>query len=263
MTSTMKLLLASTALGAAALAGCGNPNDVYTDQEYTQTDAETAETGTAQEDRVLAENDTFTERNPEYGPGANQPGPPPVTEDPAMPETGIDPAMDPGDMPPADPEDARYNTAGVETSIVEVASERSDLSTMVAALEAADLEETLSEDGPYTVFAPPNSAFDALPEGTLDTLMQADQKERLSEIVKYHVVEGELHQADLAVEIVAAGGTYDLQTLDGETLTASLDTSGNVVLTDATGATATIVTPDIDADNGIVHTISTVVMPGS
>ncbi len=263
MTNTMKLLLASTALGAAALAGCGNPNDVYTDQEYAQTDAETDDAVMTEEDRVLAENDTFTERNPEYGPGANQPGPPPVTEDPMMPDTTTDPTMDPGDMPPADPTDASYDTAEVETSVVEVASERSELSTLVSAVAAADLEETLSEDGPYTVFAPPNSAFDALPEGTLDTLMQDDQKDRLSEIVKYHVVEGELHKSDLALEIVAAGGTYDLQTLDGDTITASLDASGDVVLTDASGTTASIVTADIDADNGIVHTISTVVMPSS
>ena len=149
-------------------------------------------------------------------------------------------------------------TAG---TIVEVAQGNGDFSTLVEAVTAANLAETLSGEGPYTVFAPTNAAFAALPEGTLEELTTAEDKTPLSNILTYHVVEGETMAAALQQAIADAGeGGATLTTVNGATLTATVE-GGNVILTDAAGNTATVTQTDIDASNGVVHVIDAVLMP--
>ena len=149
-------------------------------------------------------------------------------------------------------------TAG---TIVEVAQGNGDFSTLAEAVTAANLAETLSGEGPYTVFAPTNAAFAALPEGTLEELTTAEDKTPLSNILTYHVVEGETMAAALQQAITDAGeGGATLTTVNGATLTATVE-GGNVILTDAAGNTATVTQTDIDASNGVVHVIDAVLMP--
>lgn len=150
--------------------------------------------------------------------------------------------------------------AAMPGTIVEVAQGNSDFSTLVTAVTAADLGETLSGEGPFTVFAPTNAAFDALPEGTVETLTTEDT-EQLGSILTYHVVPSEVMAADLTAAIESAGeGGYTIETVNGGTLTAMVD-GGNVVLTDAQGNTATVTATDIDASNGVIHVIDTVLIP--
>lgn len=145
-------------------------------------------------------------------------------------------------------------------TLVEVAQGNEDFSTLVTAVTAAGLGETLSGPGPYTVFAPTNAAFDKLPDGTVEELTTNDT-EKLGSILTYHVVEGETMAAALTSAIEGAGEEgYELTTVNGGTLTAMLQ-DGNVVLTDAAGNTATVTSTDVDASNGVVHVIDTVLMP--
>ncbi|KLI62960.1 fasciclin domain-containing protein [Aurantiacibacter marinus] len=145
-------------------------------------------------------------------------------------------------------------------TIVDVAMGNGDFSTLVTAVTAAGLGETLSGEGPFTVFAPTNAAFDALPAGTVEALTTTDT-ETLGSILTYHVVAGELMAADVLAAIEGAGADgYALTTVNGATLTATL-VDGNVVLTDAAGGTATVTATDVDASNGMIHVIDTVLMP--
>ncbi|MEO0464946.1 MAG: fasciclin domain-containing protein [Pseudomonadota bacterium] len=147
-------------------------------------------------------------------------------------------------------------------TIVAVAVATEDLSTLVAAVTAAELVDTLSSEGPFTVFAPPNSAFEKLPEGTVASLLEPEQKDTLTGILTYHVVSGEVMAADLVAAIGAEeDGTFEITTVNGDTLTASI-VDGAPILTDAAGNTSSIIATDIDASNGVVHLIDTVVMPG-
>ncbi|MEL6692762.1 MAG: fasciclin domain-containing protein [Pseudomonadota bacterium] len=147
------------------------------------------------------------------------------------------------------------------STIVAVAAGTDDLSTLVAAVTAAGLVETLNSDGPFTVFAPPNSAFEKLPEGTVASLLEPDQKDALTGILTYHVVSGEVMAADLVAAISGEeDGTFEITTVNGAILTASI-VDGAPILTDAAGNTSSIIATDIDASNGVVHLIDTVVMP--
>ena len=151
------------------------------------------------------------------------------------------------------------NTEGPGT-IVEVAQGDETFSTLVKAVTAAGLGETLSGEGPFTVFAPTNDAFAKIPEATLTELTTNDT-ETLGTILKYHVVEGNVDAATLTKAIQDAGEDgYTINTVGGGTLTATMDGS-NVVLTDATGGTATVTATDVQASNGVVHVIDTVLMP--
>ncbi|MDT7830335.1 fasciclin domain-containing protein [Pricia sp. S334] len=145
-------------------------------------------------------------------------------------------------------------------TIVGVASGNDDFSTLVAAVKAADLVETLSSDGPFTVFAPTNSAFGALPDGTVETLLKPENKQKLTSILTYHVVSGKVMAADVVKAIKDNNGKYMVDTVQGNKLTFSLD-GQNVVLTDAKGGTATVAMADVDASNGVIHAIDSVVMP--
>ncbi len=148
-----------------------------------------------------------------------------------------------------------------EGTIVEVAQGNADFSTLVSALTSAELAETLAGSGPYTVFAPTNAAFNKVPQGTRDELMSEAGQEDLSNILTYHVVQGETNAAALMSAIEGAGDAgYTLTTVNGGTLTAMVE-NGNVVLTDAKGNKATVTQTDIAASNGVVHVIDTVLMP--
>lgn len=145
--------------------------------------------------------------------------------------------------------------------LVAVAAGNDDFSTLVAAVQAAGLVETLQGAGPFTVFAPANSAFEALPEGTVEMLLKPESKDQLTSILTYHVVAGKVDAATLIAAIQGAeGGKYTIPTVNGGTLTASLD-GENVILTDAKGNTATIIATDVEASNGLIHVIDAVAMP--
>lgn len=145
-------------------------------------------------------------------------------------------------------------------NIVGVAAGNENFSTLVAAVQAAELVETLSGDGPFTVFAPVNNAFDKLPEGTVNDLLKPENKEALSSILTYHVVSGNVMASDVVKAIQENDGSFEISTVQGGTLTASLQ-GENVILTDSNGGTSTIVMTDVAASNGVIHAIDTVVMP--
>lgn len=157
--------------------------------------------------------------------------------------------------------DGMANADAAAGTIVDVASGNPDFSTLVAAVTAADLGSTLSGAGPFTVFAPTNAAFEKVPQAARDQLMSPAGKEDLSGILTYHVVSGEQMAAGLT-EAIAAGGAEGakLTTVNGAVLTAKA-TGGTVTLTDAAGNVATVTQTDIDASNGVIHVIDTVLMP--
>lgn len=146
-------------------------------------------------------------------------------------------------------------------TIVELAGGTADLSTLVSAVTAADLGETLSGAGPFTVFAPTNAAFEAVPKAARDELMSPAGKRDLTGILTYHVVAGETMSPALITAIEGAGDQgYALKTVNGATLTATLE-GGTVILTDAAGNKATVTQADVEASNGVVHIIDKVLMP--
>jgi uncharacterized surface protein with fasciclin (FAS1) repeats len=155
---------------------------------------------------------------------------------------------------------ATTEVAAAELNIVEVASGNENFSTLVAAVTAAGLAETLSGDGPFTVFAPTNDAFAKLPAGTVETLLKPENVEKLKSILTYHVVSGKFDAATVVDAIKTNDNKYTVTTVQGAKIDLSLD-GENVVLTDATGAKATVVIADVSASNGVIHAIDAVVMP--
>lgn len=145
-------------------------------------------------------------------------------------------------------------------NIVENAVNSADHTTLVAAVTAAGLAETLSGPGPFTVFAPTNAAFAKLPAGTVDTLVQPANRATLTKILTYHVVSGRVSAADLTAQIRAGGGQARLTTVEGGTLTASVR-NGSVILTDEMGGVATVTQADVFQSNGVIHVTDTVSMP--
>ncbi|SHG07384.1 Uncaracterized surface protein containing fasciclin (FAS1) repeats [Salegentibacter echinorum] len=145
-------------------------------------------------------------------------------------------------------------------SIAAKAMATDSLSTLVSALQNAELAQTFTEDeGPFTVFAPTNKAFEQVDKATLDTLMMSENKDKLSSVLKYHVVDDEITAQDLSQMIEENDGEATISTLDGGELKAMMD-GDNIVLKDENGNTATITATDIEASNGIVHIIDAVVM---
>jgi uncharacterized surface protein with fasciclin (FAS1) repeats len=145
-------------------------------------------------------------------------------------------------------------------NIVQTASAVPDLSTLVAAVTAAGLVDTLASPGPFTVFAPTNAAFDKLPAGTVGTLIKPENKATLTKILTYHVVAGKLTSNDIVGAIKAGGGMATLTTVSGDKLTARL--SGNsVVITDGKGGQSTVTAVDVMQSNGVVHIIDSVLLP--
>ena len=145
-------------------------------------------------------------------------------------------------------------------TVVENAIASKDHTTLVAAIKAASLVETLSGKGPFTVFAPTNAAFAKLPKGTLESLLKPENKAKLQSILTYHVVAGKLDSKAVVAAIKSGKGSATLTTVEGSKLIGSLK-GKNVILTDANGHKATITAVDIMSSNGVVHVIDSVVLP--
>ncbi|TXD53069.1 MULTISPECIES: fasciclin domain-containing protein [unclassified Polaribacter] len=145
-------------------------------------------------------------------------------------------------------------------NIVGVAAANKDFTTLVAAVKAAGLVETLSSAGPFTVFAPTNAAFAKLPAGTVPSLLKPESKATLTSILTYHVVAGKFDAAAVVEAIEANDGAFEITTVQGGTLVASL-VDGNVMLEDENGNMSKVVIADVAASNGVIHAIDSVVMP--
>ncbi len=145
--------------------------------------------------------------------------------------------------------------------IIDNAVNSKDHTTLVAAVKAAGLVDTLKGKGPFTVFAPTNEAFAALPAGTVDTLLKPENKAMLTKILTYHVVAGDVDSAALLKAIAAGGGKATLKTVEGGTLTAMKSGNG-ISLTDAKGGVAMVTIADVKQSNGVIHVIDKVLLPG-
>lgn len=146
-------------------------------------------------------------------------------------------------------------------NIIENAVNSKDHTTLVAAVKAAGLVETLSGDGPFTVFAPTNDAFENLPEGTVDTLLKAENKDMLTKILTYHVLAGKYDFKTIADLIKKGKGTAKIKTVQGGFLTFKMNGEKNITLTDENGNTANISIYDVHQSNGVIHVIDSVVTP--
>ena len=181
-----------------------------------------------------------------------------TTPDPAMADPATDPMTTPDPMT-----DDSMAAPGADMDIVANASNSPDHTTLVSAVQAAGLAETLQGPGPYTVFAPTNAAFDALPAGTVDGLLEPDRKDELTGVLTYHVVEGSLDAAALTQQIEAGNGEARLTTVAGGELVAKANPAGGVTITDAQGNTANVTTADLRSSNGVIHVVDKVLMPAS
>jgi uncharacterized surface protein with fasciclin (FAS1) repeats len=145
-------------------------------------------------------------------------------------------------------------------TIVENAANSPIHKTLVAAVKAGGLVDTLNSPGPFTVFAPTDDAFAKLPAGTVETLVKPENKDTLVKILTYHVVSGKVSAKELEKMIVKGGGKATLKTVQGEDLIATTS-GGKIILTDAKGGTATVTTADVFQSNGVIHVVDTVLMP--
>lgn len=145
-------------------------------------------------------------------------------------------------------------------TIVENAVNSPIHTTLVAAVKAAGLVDTLNSAGPFTVFAPTNDAFAKLPAGTVDTLVKPENHDALVKVLTYHVVPGRITAKDIAAGIKAGGGKFQMRTVQGGTLTATMS-GRKIMLTDEKGRMATITTTNVYQSNGIIDVIDTVMMP--
>ena len=145
-------------------------------------------------------------------------------------------------------------------NIVQNAVNSQDHTTLVAAVKAAGLVDTLESPGPFTVFAPTNEAFAKLPAGTVDNLLKPENKQMLVKVLTYHVVPGRISASDLMKEIKAGRGKATLKTVDGETLTATMS-GKHIVLTDQKGDTSMVTIANVFQSNGVIHVVDTVLLP--
>lgn len=149
-----------------------------------------------------------------------------------------------------------------DKNIVENAVNSADHTTLVAAVQAAGLAETLSGEGPFTVFAPTNDAFAKLPEAAVADLLKPENKEQLVKVLTCHVVAADAMSPAIGKMIMDDGGAHPVETVGGCTLTASINPDNNALqLTDENGNVATVTIPDVDQSNGVIHVIDTVMMP--
>jgi uncharacterized surface protein with fasciclin (FAS1) repeats len=144
--------------------------------------------------------------------------------------------------------------------VVDIAISSKDHTTLVAAVKAADLVNTLKSDGPFTVFAPTNAAFDKLPEGTIATLLKPENKGQLQSILTYHVIAGNFDANAVVKAIKDNNGMAKLTTVQGGTIIASIN-DGKVMLKDENGNMATVTATDLKGSNGVIHVIDSVVLP--
>lgn len=187
--------------------------------------------------------------------------------DVAMDDTAAAPApsqtaADTATATPPGPENPMVGGAPMYANkdIVDNAVNSKDHTTLVAAVKAAGLVETLKGTGPFTVFAPTNAAFEKLPKGTVETLVKPENKEKLTKILTYHVVPGKLDAAELSKQMQAGNGTATLKTASGGTLSVMMD-GNQVVVKDENGGTAHVTIADVYQSNGVIHVIDGVVMP--
>jgi uncharacterized surface protein with fasciclin (FAS1) repeats len=145
-------------------------------------------------------------------------------------------------------------------NIIENAVNSKDHTTLVAAVKAAGLVETLEGKGPFTVFAPTNAAFDKLPKGTVETLLKPENKKMLQTILTYHVVAGKMNASDIAKAIKAGKGKATLKTVSGGTLTAWMK-GKDLYITDESGNNAKVTIADVNQSNGVIHVVDTVLLP--
>ncbi len=146
--------------------------------------------------------------------------------------------------------------------IVDNAVNSKDHTTLVAAVKAAGLVETLKGAGPFTVFAPTNAAFAKLPAGTVDTLVKPENKALLTSILTYHVVAGKMTAADIGAAITAGGGTATLTTVNGGTLTAKM-MGKRIMLTDGKGSMSHVTIGNVMQSNGVIHVVDSVLQPAA
>lgn len=144
--------------------------------------------------------------------------------------------------------------------IIDNAVNSADHTTLVAAVKAAGLVDTLKGNGPFTVFAPTNAAFGKLPTGTVDTLLKPENKATLSKILTYHVVAGKLDSRAIAKQIKAGNGSATVKTVSGGNLTAMMD-GNKLVLKDEKGGTSTVTIADVYQSNGVIHVVDGVALP--
>lgn len=144
--------------------------------------------------------------------------------------------------------------------IVDNAVNSADHTTLVAAVKAAGLVETLKSKGPFTVFAPTNAAFEKLPAGTVDTLVKPENKKTLTRVLTYHVIAGKFDSRAIAKRIKAGSGSAQFKTVSGDTLTARMS-SNQLVLVDEKGGTSTVSIANVYQSNGVIHVVDTVLMP--
>ncbi|MBY6218589.1 MULTISPECIES: fasciclin domain-containing protein [Qipengyuania] len=163
---------------------------------------------------------------------------------------------------PALAHDHKSKPAKAQANIVQTAVGTGVHETLVAAVKAADLVDTLSSPGPFTVFAPTDDAFAALPDGTVSTLLQPQNKGQLQNVLTYHVVSGRVPASALSAAIKRHGGTYSFKTVAGEELTASFSGDNNIVITDGANRTSTVTMADVNTANGVIHVTNGVFLPG-
>ena len=145
-------------------------------------------------------------------------------------------------------------------TIVGVAASNENFTTLVTAVKAAELVDTLNSEGPFTVFAPTNDAFSKLPAGTVESLLKPENKGVLTSVLTYHVVAGTFDAASVINAVTENGGKFTVNTVQGGEIVITVK-GGNVMLTDEKGNSSTVVMADVDASNGVIHAIDAVVMP--
>ena len=146
------------------------------------------------------------------------------------------------------------------SDIVDIAASNENFGTLVTAVKTAGLVETLKSSGPFTVFAPTNTAFAKLPEGTVGTLLKPENKEKLTQVLTYHVVAGEFYAKDVINGIKSSGGSFTIETVSGGKLKASLQNE-TVILEDENGNSIAVLSTDVEATNGVIHVIDSVLLP--
>lgn len=161
----------------------------------------------------------------------------------------------------ATPALADHHASQSQPNIVQAAMGTGVHETLVAAVKAADLVDTLSGPGPFTVFAPTDDAFGKLPAGTVETLVKPENKAMLTTILTYHVVSGNIDAATLTKAIRDSGGTFEFETVAGATLSAELDGHGAIVITDNAGRETKVTQADVKVSNGVIHVTDGVFLP--
>ena len=172
-------------------------------------------------------------------------------------------ALSAGSFTPAFAEDPMVGGAAMyaNKNIVENAVNSKDHTTLVAAVKAAGLVDTLMSAGPFTVFAPVNAGFDALPAGTVDTLLKPENKAKLAAVLTYHVVAGKVSAEDLMAKIKEMGGKFEMKTVAGGMLTAMSDGKDGVNIMDESGGTSHVTIANVFQSNGVIHVIDKVLLP--